>query len=602
MAAKQAAEMRSLHAFLLVAIYIWMQPQRSLARIAAQDLREFEGSLTTFCVDPKAVELFKGRIDSCLGGRSIEDEIDRLLHTSVFHFQKLHELFAYRYFVTNENNPRRMASCANADFEYIPFLPLSWKLEFPVQTWCTAGDVCPRRATSDESCGAARMVKDLLRFIQYVQSERGEDIDKGAQRLIVTSAYNLKTVIGRGMSAAIRKGDEHRLLSAFIESTVLGHYERLTQCADVLRKQWRHVVEIPYVSVIDSLAQLGKPLEVTSPPLRPPNLMRPTKELSYMNGIHFFFSGQILLWGSERVCSVRVAMLQLLTRNDTVVLDISSEQSDGPPFRSKVYYDYLKSSEFCLIARSDSHTTAAFFEAIAANCVPVVISDWFIFSFWWWIPYETFVIRVKEVDFLSNPNAVLNRIKASHNASMVQEMKKRMRMWQKFLSFPMKNSGNVHLPFDMLLIEARKATENLIAWRNNNPQSKFSDVYKDSRNDPILCFNPSTCYPIVKPLEMAPSIEDNRAHLCQHSNRLIGHYKIVYFMQCVRVLWSLRPGLMKPVDVSISADEKSFVYNFHNLSNISAEHLNWDVYPNGLNGNTVDKSIDGSAAVYYLQP
>lgn len=45
-----------------------------------------------------------------------------------------------------------------------------------------------------------------------------------------------------------------------------------------------------------------------------------------------------------------------------------------------------------------------------------------------------------------------------------------------------------------------------------------------------------------------PAYEDRRSHLCRHNGRLIGGYKIVFFMQCVRILWPLQPGAFKPVD------------------------------------------------------
>jgi len=42
--------------------------------------------------------------------------------------------------------------------------------------------------------------------------------------------------------------------------------------------------------------------------------------------------------------------------------------------------------------------------------------------------------------------------------------------------------------------------------------------------------------------------EDLRSHLCRHSMRLIGSYKIVFWMQCVRILWPLHAGHFRYVD------------------------------------------------------
>ena len=58
----------------------------------------------------------------------------------------------------------------------------------------------------------------------------------------------------------------------------------------------------------------------------------------------------------------------------------------------------------------------------------------------------------------------------------------------------------------------------------------------------------------------------------------------MYFMQCVRMLWSLRPGLLKPVDLGqpsgskISDEEYLFVKRFHNLTS-SPPNYHWDLYP-----------------------
>ena len=47
------------------------------------------------------------------------------------------------------------------------------------------------------------------------------------------------------------------------------------------------------------------------------------------------------------------------------------------------------------------------------------------------------------------------------------------------------------------------------------------------------------------PIKMA----DQRPYLCKTNTRLVGYYKIVFFMQCVRVLWTLNPGKFKPGDL-----------------------------------------------------
>jgi len=37
------------------------------------------------------------------------------------------------------------------------------------------------------------------------------------------------------------------IITSFIESLYLGHYERITQCPDILRKNFKYVVELPSI-------------------------------------------------------------------------------------------------------------------------------------------------------------------------------------------------------------------------------------------------------------------------------------------------------------------------------------------------------------------
>jgi hypothetical protein len=128
---------------------------------------------------------------------------------------------------------------------------------------------------------------------------------------------------------------------------------------------------------------------------------------------------------------------------------------------------------------------------------------------------------------------------------------------------------------------------------------------------PVLCLDPLRCLPGVKALEIRGKnggndgdkgiLSDNKGHICQHVSRLIGHYKIIYFLQCVRMFWTLRPGLMKPADAVITKDEKEFVYKFHNLTVDDVKFFEWDVYPNGVNGNTKGSAIGAGVSVYSVE-
>lgn len=56
----------------------------------------------------------------------------------------------------------------------------------------------------------------------------------------------------------------------------------------------------------------------------------------------------------------------------------------------------MRSSEFCLILRGDTASSARFFESIALNCIPVIISDHVIFPFQSIINYSKFTILFPE--------------------------------------------------------------------------------------------------------------------------------------------------------------------------------------------------------------
>ena len=90
-------------------------------------------------------------------------------------------------------------------------------------------------------------------------------------------------------------------------------------------------------------------------------------------------------------------------------------------------------------------------------------------------------------------------------------------------------------------------------------------------NDSLSCGTPFHCPPfahIVPPFHFpghaAGGLPDKRPPLCRRAHGLIGMYKMVYFMGCVRILWPLRPGHFKPHDErTLSIEEKAFVTEFH---------------------------------------
>ena len=72
------------------------------------------------------------------------------------------------------------------------------------------------------------------------------------------------------------------------------------------------------------------------------------------------------------------------------------------------YKDELQNSKFCLILRGDDPHTSRFYDALAAGCIPVIISDGFhlvVAPFAKQINYESFTITIPESMWHMGPNA-----------------------------------------------------------------------------------------------------------------------------------------------------------------------------------------------------
>jgi hypothetical protein len=92
---------------------------------------------------------------------------------------------------------------------------------------------------------------------------------------------------------------------------MIGHYERQPQCPDTLRKQWRLLVEIPFLSLLDPASELSNGLLVEgshNADLR----VHKDSAVGMQKKIVFLFTGRLLLWLPDRVCAIRstVSVLQ----------------------------------------------------------------------------------------------------------------------------------------------------------------------------------------------------------------------------------------------------------------------------------------------------
>lgn len=319
--------------------------------------------------------------------------------------------------------------------------------------------------------------------------------------------------------------------------------------------------------------------------------------------------------------------------------------ADGPMDYAPIRL--MRSSVFCMVAKGDSYSSSSFYHAVAVGCIPIVISDWFVFSFPWAVEYEQFVIRLSERDFTTDPNASLDYIRDTIGQDKIKlrQMRDSMHRFRRMLSYEPVVYGSEeylalmsplkHFPPPSKLLPANIANTALGTYSKEGNKIQTNKIqttviqtiipmelllmelrysqeeYKYYNNIP--CYRPYMCYhnrnstvtpeqaaqrnkhnkekkvrdydftvnPLAAGLALPGTVDkqylaqltgkrasniyefvdfsgyqvpnlaillssDPRSHLCRHNTRLIGHYKIVFFMQCVRILWPLSPGKFKP--------------------------------------------------------
>ena len=117
----------------------------------------------------------------------------------------------------------------------------------------------------------------------------------------------------------------------------------------------------------------------------------------------------------------------------------------------------------------------------------------------------------------------------------------------------------------------------------NSRNLENSGNLKNSNASDRYCYNPLSCSTRVPPFQFN-NLNETRTHLCVHKQRLIGKYKIVYFMQCVRVFWPISPGKFKTLDLrssGLSQTDIAFLRTFHNITKNTTKdwYGSWVIYP-----------------------
>jgi hypothetical protein len=602
-----------------------------------------------------------------------------LREISATQYFRSHELLAYKFFIET-SNPFRVVNCDDAEFEYIPFLPLHWVA----------------KNSKDPNCSYTGLINDIVTYVKMKRNERSLlntgsgkgkagpiDHDKTPIPFIVASTFNLRTEMRVGMPTQIRRGEIYDIVTEFVTTTRIGHYERWPQCPDLLRKWWRYHVEIPYVPTFSFFHNMHvENMNIYNNE----NTIFSTNQAYQaefpLKDITVLFVGRLLLTLNERVCSVRNAVASLSLNPNVLVINVTTEETEKQIFPP--VFHYYGRSIFCLITKADSYSSASFYIALHAGmplsflkwnplyvissvsvgCIPIVISDWFVFAFPWVIPYEEFVIRVSESDFLMDPEGVIKGIQKYYTIKRLQIMRKKMVYWLGLLTYEAipynsvryqtlkamfmnqgyieshyhTTNGNIWtkinnefhpqydslmekdltqmkivLPFELMLYEMRYALYPYEIYPNIpciNPYdcSKYGKTL-DQLKFPFLSIyknkekksKPSQTTTIYdeNDLKLVMPLQETRSHLCKHAPRLIGYYKIVYFMQCVRILWPLQPGKLKPHDNpqlsvgkntmnGLTYEDYDFLMNFHGLGNLSKTgQFIYVTYPKSHNENGV---------------
>jgi hypothetical protein len=116
------------------------------------------------------------------------------------------------------------------------------------------------------------------------------------------------------------------------------------------------------------------------------------------------------------------------------------------------------------------------------------------------------------------------------------------------------------IPFELMMLEI-KFVHKMSIMSTNSTSSSLSSLSSLSSTTTTTTFTFTKCesphfcssntgWQVKSFIDLHKyTIPDERSNLCKRVGGLIGHYKIVYFMQCVRILWPLQPGKMIKQDL-----------------------------------------------------
>eukprot|EP01038_Epipyxis_sp_PR26KG_P017027 gene17027-23406_t len=238
-------------------------------------------SVPSYFVDPKTLTIFQSRFQCMIRNSSLA-ELEYLETHFASDYMRGHELLSHYYFLESLN-PHRVYEREMADFEYVPFLMLDWRA----------------RNVNNEAhiCSYQSLIKDIMNYVDYTESLITMNL-KVLPRFSIASTFNLRTELGKGMPTQIRKGVVYQKVTSFVQSLSIGHYERWPQCPDLLRKSWKYVIELPYLTNVLNLRSMSS--SKYSSQIIQTKQTQSSTIISIKKKYTFHFSGNFDLYGSEK--------------------------------------------------------------------------------------------------------------------------------------------------------------------------------------------------------------------------------------------------------------------------------------------------------------
>jgi hypothetical protein len=80
----------------------------------------------------------------------------------------------------------------------------------------------------------------------------------------------------------------------------------------------------------------------------------------------------------------------------------------------------MSAAAYCFCPRGDTPGSARVFDALSTGCIPVIISDQWVGPFATRVPWDKFIARVPENEFLNNPSRALDALVYNHDLARAQ--------------------------------------------------------------------------------------------------------------------------------------------------------------------------------------